>query len=178
MLAGSGVLASPLLDPDTVVRMLPRTRPGRAWRRRGTRGVSMFEALVTLTIVSITATLASVTVAPVLHAATARSATEQLVSELRLTRMKAIAQNTRFRVAIDADAETYAVEREVGMGNFVTDEGPFPLPGAAAFGGVTPGNPIFDARGGAGAVTTITVSAPHGRSHTVTITVLGQVQVS
>jgi hypothetical protein len=150
----------------------------RTRRRRGVRGVSLIDALTAMAVVSVAVTLASISVAPVLHAATARSATEQLVSELRLTRMKAIAQNSRFRIAIDDEAGTYTVEREISLGNFATDEGPFSLPTATAFGAVEPGNPIFDARGGANAMTTITVSAPHGRTHTVTINVLGQVQAS
>jgi Tfp pilus assembly protein FimT len=161
-----------------MVRAFSHRLAGRTRRRRGARGVSLIDALTALAVVSVAVTLASVSVAPVLHAATARSATEQLVSDLRLTRMKAIAQNTRFRVAIDDEAGTYTVEREIGIGNFATDEGPFSLPAASAFGAVEPGNPIFDARGGANAMTTITVSAPHGRTHIVTISVLGQVQAS
>jgi prepilin-type N-terminal cleavage/methylation domain-containing protein len=147
-------------------------------RGRCPRGVTLVETMAAVGVIAVAAAVAVMTAGPVVQPAAARTATQQLVSDLRLTRMKAIAQHRRFRVAIDADGGTYTVERDAGGGIFVTDEGPFTLPGTAVFGDVTPGDPVFDARGGANAVTTITVSAPHANPRTVTIGVLGQVEVS
>ena len=140
--------------------------------------MTVFEAMITMGLVMVASTAATMAVAPVLHASTSRSATEQLVADLRLTRMKAIAQNTRFRIRIDADARRYAIEREQSVGNFVVDEGPFALPESVTLGEADPANPIFDPRGGASAPTSIELSAPHGPTHTVTISILGQVQAS
>jgi hypothetical protein len=92
--------------------------------------------------------------------------------------MKAIAQNTRYRVSFDDDGGSYVVERETSPGTFVVDEGPFVLSGSAEFGTVAPANPIFDTRGGASAFTTINVQAADAPSHAVTINQLGIVRTS
>ncbi len=152
-------------------------RHGRC-RVRWARGVSLVEALTTIGIISIAAGAAVMSTGPMLHPATSRSATQQLAADLRLTRMKAIAQHTRFRVSFDTEDDTYTVERETGIGTFVVDEGPLPLPGRSELGAVSPADPIFDTRGGVTAATTITVGVPSTGLHTVTINPLGVVRTS
>lgn len=168
-----------LLD---VLGMIPSgTRHGLYSAARAARcclGVTLMDTLVAVSLVSVLAGVAVGTAGPLLHSSSGRSATQQIASDLRLARMKAIAQNTRFRVVFNTDDGTYTVEREASPGNFVTEEGPFELPGTAAIGDVTPGDPVFDSRGAASAQTTITTEAPGGRYHTVTINVLGKVTAS
>jgi type II secretory pathway pseudopilin PulG len=138
----------------------------------------LLETIVTLALSTVIAGAAMVAVAPNLHAAAARSAARQIATDLRATRMKAIAQNARFRVVFDVDAGTYTIEREAGPGNFVTDEGPVTLPTTASIAGVAPGDPLFDTRGGVGAVTTVTVHGDSGPSHTVTVNLLGRIAMT
>lgn len=131
-----------------------------------------------MALVSLTATVATLQIAPALHSAAGRSAAQQIASDLRLVRMKAIAQNRRYRVRFDDVAETYTIQREVTPGNFVDDEGPFELPASASFETVIPDSCIFDSRGGANAPTTITVGAPGSGHRTVTINILGRITAS
>ena len=138
----------------------------------------MMETLVAVSLVSVLAGAAVHTAAPFLYSSAGHSATQQIVSDLRLARMKAIAQNRRFRVSFDVDGGTYTVEREISPGLFQTDEGPFDLPGAAAIEYVTPGDPVFDTRGTASAPTTIMTGVPGVNYHTVTINLLGKVTAS
>jgi len=136
------------------------------------------EVLVTVSLVSVLAGSAVHSAGPYLYSAAGRSATQQIASDLRLTRMKAIAQNRRFRVTFNMDNGTYTIERETSLGNFETDEGPFDLPGAATIQYVSPGDPIFDTRGTANAPTTIMAGVPGVNYHTVTINLLGKVTAS
>lgn len=150
----------------------------RLARRRRCRGLTVAEMLVTMALVGITATVASLQVAPALHSAAGRGAAQQLAADLRLVRMKAIAQNTRYRVVFDEVQETYMIQRESGFGNFVDDEGPFSLPASASLENAIPDSCIFDSRGGANALTTITVGAPGAGHRTVTVNVLGRITAS
>jgi Tfp pilus assembly protein FimT len=134
--------------------------------------------LLTVSLVTITAGVAVQQVGPTLHSSAGHAATQQVAAALRLTRMRAIAQNARFRVMFDTANAKFTVERETSPGNFVVDEGPFELPGAAAITEVTPSDPIFDSRGALTAPTTITIEAPHGGPHTITANLLGRVTAS
>jgi Tfp pilus assembly protein FimT len=136
------------------------------------------ELLVTVSLVSVLAGTAVHSASPYLYSAAGRSATQQIASDLRLTRMKAIAQNRRFQVTFNTDNGTYTIERETTLGNFETDEGPFDLPGAATIQYVSPGDPIFDTRGTVSAPTTIMAGVPGVNYHTVTIDLLGKVSAS
>jgi hypothetical protein len=134
--------------------------------------------LAAVSLVAIATGLALVSVAPALHMTASQTATQQLASDLRLTRMKAIAQNTRFRVVFDTSDGEYTIEREVSPGNFVAEEGPVELPTAASFATISPSDPIFDTRGAVAAPTTITITAPDTHTRTVTISILGTVTES
>jgi Tfp pilus assembly protein FimT len=130
-----------------------------------------------MTLLSLVAGLAVVSAAPVLYAAASGTASHQLAADLRLTRTKAIAQNTRFQIVIDTVQGTYTIQRE-NMGTFVDDEGPIALPHPAMIVDVSPGNFIFNTRGGINASTTITVEVPGRPSHSVAINLLGRVSVT
>jgi len=86
------------------------------------------ELLVAVSLMSVLAGAGVHTAGPYLYSAAGHSATKQIASDLRLTRMKAIAQNRRFRVTFNTDDGTYTIERETSFGTFETDEGPFDLP--------------------------------------------------
>lgn len=128
-------------------------------------------------LVGVATGLALMSVGPMLHMTAGQTATQQLASDLRLTRMKAIAQNKRFRVNFDTADGEYTIEREATPGNFVPEEGPIELPTAASFT-LSPSDPIFDTRGAVTAPTTITISAPQAHTRTVTISILGTVTES
>jgi hypothetical protein len=134
--------------------------------------------LLTVSLVTITAGVAVQQIGPTLHSSAGRAATQQVASVLRLTRMRAIAQNARFRVTFNTTDAKFSVDRETTPGNFVVDEGPFELPGAAAITQVTPSDPIFDSRGALVSPTTVTIQAPHGGAHTISTNLLGRVTVS
>jgi type II secretory pathway pseudopilin PulG len=147
-------------------------------RKRSIRGVSLFELLVTISLVSVITSVAVQRVGPVLDITAGRAASQEITAALRLTRMRAIAQNNRFRVQFDTSNARFTVEREATPGNFIVDQGPFDLPGQAAITNVTPADPIFDSRGAVGATTTITSAAPHSTTRTITINPLGRITES
>jgi Tfp pilus assembly protein FimT len=134
--------------------------------------------LAAVSLVAVATGLALMSVGPALHMTAGQTAAQQLASDLRLTRMKAIAQNTRFRVTFDTGDGEYTIEREVSPGNFVADEGPVELPTAAVLATISPSDPIFDTRGAVTAPTTITITAPQAHPRTVTISILGTVTES
>jgi type II secretory pathway pseudopilin PulG len=153
------------------------TSPAAA-RRLGSCGISFVETMAAVTLVAVASGLALMSVGPILHMTAGQTASQQLASDLRLTRMKAIARNQRFRVVFDTADGEYTIEREASPGNFVPDEGPFELPTAASLQTISPSDPIFDTRGAVSAPTTITISAPNTHTRTVTISILGTVTES
>jgi Tfp pilus assembly protein FimT len=147
-------------------------------RRDGCRGTTLLEVL-TATAIMITLLGIGVPQLARLRAPYAlASASRQIASDLQTARMHAIARNTRYRVAFNASAKTYVLEREAAPNNFVAEGGTQTLPAAATLTSASPANPIFDTRGLLAADVSVSVSVPGSGTKTVTINVLGRTTIS
>lgn len=106
------------------------------------------------------------------------SATRVLASQFATARMKAIAQNRRFRLAFDGDAGTYRLEEEVAPNSWqhTNGYGRQQLPSGVSFSELA-ANPIYDSRGMLNAPFSVVVSSSE-QSKTVSVNILGHVDIT
>jgi Tfp pilus assembly protein FimT len=144
--------------------------------RRQSRGATLLEIL---TATSLLASLLAIGIPNLMalrrpYAIT--GASRQIEATIQLARMRAIARNSPYRVAINSAAGTYALERQEGV-NWVNDGGVKSVPRGAAIGQPVPGNPTFNTRGMMAAGVIIPISSGTS-SRTVSINVLGRTTIS
>ena len=84
---------------------------GRA-RCGGQRGVTVIELVMTLSLLGMLGSVAFLQVQPLLAQARLNSGARQIATDLQVARMKAIAQNRRFRVTFRTATGDYVVDRE------------------------------------------------------------------
>jgi len=77
-------------------------------------GFTVVELVVILILLGILGNVAFLQLKPLLAQARLNSGARQVASDLQVVRMKAIAQNRRFRVTFQPDAGEYVVDRENG----------------------------------------------------------------
>lgn len=83
-------------------------------RKGGARGgFSLVELVVAIGIFALVVTLATVVQSKLLPHYRLQSATRQVMTDIRLARQKAIAQNAQFRITFTAGGNSYAAERLV-----------------------------------------------------------------
>jgi prepilin-type N-terminal cleavage/methylation domain-containing protein len=76
------------------------------------KGVTLLELLLVIAVLGILYGLVSLQLAPLASGAHLGNAARQVMTDLQLVRMKAIAQNHRFRVIFRPDRHDYIVERD------------------------------------------------------------------
>jgi Tfp pilus assembly protein FimT len=96
----------------------------------------------------------------------------QIAAELQLSRMKAISQNTTYRLNILAGGTQFQREKDAG---FTLDGGPFTLPDGITASPVGPTS-VFQSRGTASATDIITVSNGDA-SRVICVKTVGRVHV-
>jgi len=88
-------------------------------------------------------------------------AAQQVSSDWKLARMKAISQGNKFRLSLvgGVGATSYVLDQEDpnNPGNFINESGPFDLPEGISVTAIGP-HPYFDPRGTASVASTITLS--------------------
>ena len=100
----------------------------------------------------------------------------QLAGDLQLARMKAISQNTKYRLKFTT-ANFYEFEKESG-GTFSTESGPFSLPDGITVTGTTPFTTSeFQARGTVNAGGVITLKNINNLEKTVQVNIVGRVAI-
>ena len=147
-------------------------------RRAGCRGVTIIEVLTATAITAILLAIGVPQMARLRAPYALVSASRQIAGDLQAARMRAIARNTRYRVAFNATTRTYQLERETTLNTFVAEGGVKTLPGGTTLTAANPGNPIFDTRGMLGANVSVAVSVTGTGTRTVTVNVLGQTTIS
>lgn len=105
------------------------------------------------------------------------SAARQVATDLQVARMKAISQNTKFRLSFVGSipgATSYNVEKDNGTGTFVTESGPFSLPDGITVSSASTASK-FQPRGTVDAASTITLRNVNSEVKTVQVAVVGRV---
>ena len=106
-------------------------------------------------------------------------AARQIAAAAQVARQRAIARNVSYRMNFDTSARTYTIQRANGA-NWV-NEADLPaqtLPTGVQIGTLSPGNPVFTARGTLAQQVTVPLTITGARSRTVTINVLGKTTIS
>ena len=80
----------------------------------GKRGVTLVELVVVMVIIALAAVLVIPNIGSWIPIYRLRSGVREVVSTMRTAQMKAVSQNTEFRVSFDDTANTYVLERNSG----------------------------------------------------------------
>ncbi|MBI3301922.1 MAG: GspH/FimT family pseudopilin [Deltaproteobacteria bacterium] len=81
---------------------------------RNLKGFTLLELLVVIALLGILGSLVSLRVAPLLSRTRLDSGARQVATDLQAVRMKAVAQNHRFRVTFRPSTHDYVVDRDEG----------------------------------------------------------------
>ena len=106
-----------------------------------------------------------------------RAAAQQLRAAVDEARLRAIMQNRRHRMTLNASTSSYTIEREVSPNTFAVEGGVRKLPLGVTLGSLATATIVFDTRGTIGNAVTIPLIAPGSRVRTVGINVLGQTTI-
>ncbi len=99
----------------------------------------------------------------------------QVASDLQLARMKAISQNTKYRLNFGVLPSTsYTFEKD--NGGFATESGPFSLPNGISVT-VVSATSEFQARGTVNAASVITLQNSNSSTYQVDISIVGRVAI-
>lgn len=133
-------------------------------------GFTLLELLVTMALMLVLFGTAALSLAPLRSSLHLSSAVQQVATDLRLTRMKAISQNSRFQISFVGT--TYTIQKCVPT---CTDQsGAIVLPEGITVSAST--TPQFLPRGTSGGAATITVSNGT-KDRQVEVTPVGRVKV-
>lgn len=105
------------------------------------------------------------------------SAARQVATDLQVARMKAISQNIKFRVNFVGSipgATSYNVEKDNGLGTFITESGPFALPDGITVSALN-ATSEFQPRGTVNASSTITLQNVNSETKSVQVAAVGRV---
>ncbi len=105
------------------------------------------------------------------------SGARQVATDLQVARMKAISQNTRYKMTFVGSvpgATSYRIEKD--SGGFVLESGPFSLPDGITVSGLV-GASEFQPRGTASATSTITLKNINSETKSVQIAIVGRVTI-
>lgn len=156
---------------------------------RGCPGFSLLELLLVLALLGILTGIASLQLAPLLQRVAVNSGVRQVVADLQLVRMQAIAHNRRLRVTFQPGSDTYLVEkRENGRwqdhrlhrhDSGGDGSGSILLPTSVVVSAANSrGDVIFVPRGHVDGGMTLTLASPDGRfSKYIVINLAGRVRI-
>jgi Tfp pilus assembly protein FimT len=139
------------------------------------RAVTTVELLITLMIVSVIAAFMAPHLGRWLTTVGVDATARELAAELQLWRMRAISDNTRYRISFDPVNDTYVVQKDAA-GTWQDIGGPKSLPRGINLESATI-DPIFRTLGTTPGVTTITLSNAQGRQRKIRLSFAGRVTV-
>lgn len=104
------------------------------------------------------------------------TASRVVASDFAVARMRAIAQNRRYRIVLNGDGGWWEMQAETAPNVFTTVNGRRTLPDGVHFGTIA-GTPVFNTRGMLTSGFSVSVSSA-GRQRTVSVSMLGDATVS
>ncbi|MGH7822438.1 MAG: GspH/FimT family pseudopilin [Candidatus Binatia bacterium] len=150
---------------------------------RRASGLTLLELLCTVGVMALLLAIAVPRVSAMLPAALLDQGARSLAADLRFARVKAVAENRRFRVTMELDHALYRVEADA-EGTFVPDGGDRALPGGVTFDAATSsrvvGNRIsitFQPRGNTADNATIALAAGTAGLRRVIVSSAGRVRI-
>ena len=156
---------------------------------RNCEGFTLLELLLVITVFGILSAIVSLQLAPFFARAHLNNGVRQVVTDLQLVRMKAIAQNRRFRVTFRPSTHDYLVEKDTG-GTWqpqilhshqaeVIENSPLALPSGVSITAVNSGGDvIFVPRGHVDGGITITLRSTRGEgTKRVVVNLAGRVRI-
>ncbi len=145
-------------------------------RQKGTpsdHGFTVIELMVVLAVATIVMGVALPNMMSWLPTYRLSAGARQLAGDLQLARMKAISQNTKYRLKFTT-ATSYEFEKESG-GTFSTESGPFSLPDGITITGTTPFTTSeFQARGTVNAASVITLQNSNSSTYQGDISIVAR----
>jgi type II secretory pathway pseudopilin PulG len=145
-------------------------------KRKRSRGATLLEILTATSLMASLLAIGIPNLVALRRPYAVAAATRQLEATIQLARMRAIARNAPYRVAIDSATGTYRLERQVGL-NWVADGGTLSVPRGATVGQPTPGDPSFNTRGMLPVGVIIPVASGTD-TRTLTVNVLGRTTIT
>jgi prepilin-type N-terminal cleavage/methylation domain-containing protein len=150
------------------------------------RGLSLLELLVVLIILSITAAIVAPNFSHVVELYNVRKAARQLLTDLQLAKMRAVAEGVDHRVNFVAgDAPRYTVERNSGgtwttidiVRNLADPANPYYARGIGMDTSATSLRVVFSPLGSVNPPASITFRSPTNQSKTVKVIFTGRIRI-
>jgi Tfp pilus assembly protein FimT len=146
-------------------------------RRRRQAGFTIVETLVVAGLAGIVAMIGVPRIPRMVAVYDTANTASQIALDLRLARERALTTNARARLNIGSTAYTPQRESPSGSGTYISDGAVQNLPNGITVT-TNPSTPIFDARGLTAQAYTVTVTNAYGDTKTITVTVIGRINVS
>lgn len=148
--------------------------------RMGNRvGFSLLELVVVLSLASILAGISALAHQRLRPGLNLSLAARQLLMDLKLARMRAVAEHVNHRIVFLGGSASYRAQHRTASG--YQDEGqPVPLPAGIVIGDCTARDHaiMFVPRGNAGSFGTVTLRNERGDVRRVTVDIAGQIRVN
>ena len=139
------------------------------------RAFTTVELLITVMIVGILAAFLTPHLGRWLTTVGVDAAARELAAELQLGKMRAISENTRYRISFDPANDTYIVQKDVA-GAWQDVGGPKTFPSGVDLVSATT-DPVFQTLGTTPGGTTITLRNTQGRQRKIRLSFAGRVRV-
>ena len=142
------------------------------------QGLSLLELLVAVALVSVAAGIGAINHHAVRPHLLLGMAARQVVMELKVARMHAVARNANHRVVFPSGGSNYQRQRKQGS-SYIDDGAPVPLPAGVVISGCNAvGSAIgFRPRGNAATFGTVTLQNAGGEVLRVIVDIAGAVRV-
>lgn len=152
---------------------------GESSRARDDRGVTLLELIAAFSVVAVLLGLAGLGMHELRNQWQLRSATRQVVLDLRMARAAAIARARTHRLRFEVATGHYWREVQADDGDFVAESTARALPATVTIAACTARNQSvsFRPRGNAATFGTISLAGHAGESRDIVVDMVGRVQV-
>jgi prepilin-type N-terminal cleavage/methylation domain-containing protein len=140
------------------------------------RAFTTTELVIVMMLIGILAAFATPHLGRWLAIVRVNSAARHIASELQLSKMRAISQNTRYRISFDPASDTYQVQKQAGTSVWQNINNPISLPTGVDLVSAST-NPVFQTLGTSPGGTTITLRNAQGRAKTIKVSFSGRVKI-